>query len=773
MQPNDRLSPLGRAYIVLVIAAGALAIASSIQDIAPAGSQGWLILAALTLISGSATVRLPSIPATLSVSETFVFTSVLLYGPAAGTLTVALDGLIISLWLSKRRKELHRVLFNMAAPAISIWIAAHLFFMLTGGQPFAEAGTPDLETFALPLVAFAIIYFSLNSWLIAFAVALETRQSAALIWRSNFVWLSLNFMCGASVAAMLTLFPGGLNPMYMAAVVPLLLVLYLTYRTSMDRVADATKHLNEMNEMYLSTIETLAMAVDAKDQVTHGHIRRVQTYAVGLARRLGVDDAAQLRAMEAASLLHDMGKLAVPEYILNKPGKLTPAEFEKMKLHASIGADILSSIHFPYPVIPIVRHHHENWDGSGYPDGLAGADIPLGARILSVVDCFDALTSDRPYRPRLSDEQALDILHQRRGTMYDPLVVDEFVKVHSEIAAAMDISQEMQNPAIAEITKALSEPLTPEGHRPATPELASQQILALASLAQEPTRAGDSLALLCLALRGLVPWEVLILWRYDNALDCLVSEEAFGPSADILLGHTCALGERLSGWVGANKQTAVNSDPALDLAPLGLPVPHLKSALVAPLLNGDALVGVLSLYSRGNAVFSRSNQATLEFMSAYFATALQVSIDTSFTHGRGREPEHLVRVQRLIDQNRSISRTDQQISVVVVSADPVRCTDMMFRRILSRIHGQLRLGDVVVSTGTFEAACFLFNADAVAALAVADRIRTSLGQSPAMADVRFSVAVATARCATESAREMVGRARQHSPTPLLVNDLAS
>ena len=141
------------------------------------------------------------------------------------------------------------------------------------------------------------------------------------------------------------------------------------------------------------------MAIDAKDQITHGHVRRVQLYAGGLARAIGMKDQGEIRAVEAAALLHDMGKLAVPEYILNKPGRLTPAEFEKMKLHATVGADILASIEFPYPVVPIVRHHHERWDGAGYPAGLKETEIPLGVRILSVVDCFDALTSDRPYPP--------------------------------------------------------------------------------------------------------------------------------------------------------------------------------------------------------------------------------------------------------------------------------------------------------------------------------------------------------------------------------------
>ena len=130
---------------------------------------------------------------------------------------------------------------------------------------------------------------------------------------------------------------------------------------------------------------------------------------------------------------HDTGKIAVPEAILNKPGPLNPDEFAVMKQHASVGADIISSINFPYPVEPIVRHHHENWNGMGYPSGLIGTEIPIGARILAVVDCFDALTSDRPYRARMGDAEALAIITERRGTMYDPLVVDTFLQIYPEL----------------------------------------------------------------------------------------------------------------------------------------------------------------------------------------------------------------------------------------------------------------------------------------------------------------------------------------------------
>src|SRR5689334_21558134 len=261
--PTKTLSTTAKLYVSSVIVAGALAVLSSAVDLfSGAIDSRWLFLAALTIFSGSATVRLPSIPASLSVSETFVFTSVLLFGAPAGTLTVALDGLIISLWLSKRRKEAYRVLFNMAAPSLSIWIAAKLFFLQAHIDPLSQSATPVVLSAILPsLVVFTIIYFLLNSWLIAIAVSLETGESAFVIWRTNFAWLSLNFFCGASVAALITGRPtrsnmAGWDYTNIWAIIPVLLVLYLTYRTSMARVEDATQHLVQMNEMYISTIET-------------------------------------------------------------------------------------------------------------------------------------------------------------------------------------------------------------------------------------------------------------------------------------------------------------------------------------------------------------------------------------------------------------------------------------------------------------------------------------------------------------------------------------
>ncbi len=251
------------------------------------------------------------------------------------------------------------------------------------------------------------------------------------------------------------------------------------------------------------------MAIDAKDDVTHSHVRRVQAYAVGMARALGFTDESTLKAIEAAALLHDTGKLAVPEHILNKPGKLTPSEFEKMKLHVDVGADILSLVDFPYPVVPIVRCHHENWDGTGYPRGVKGEAIPIGARILSVVDCFDALTSDRPYRRAMTEEAALGILRERSGKMYDPAVVDMFIKVFRDIPVASHDAAETTE-VMQRIAQSKHEAPAPVIEAPAAPSTfaASSNLLACVSLARVAGGEGslaDVLALSSNLVNDILP----------------------------------------------------------------------------------------------------------------------------------------------------------------------------------------------------------------------------------------------------------------------------
>jgi putative nucleotidyltransferase with HDIG domain len=631
MSDFKKLPDTAKAFISVVVLGGMFVLSQSIYALfsEPVDPQ-WFVFAGLTLLTGSFTVKVPGINASLSVSETFVFASVLLFGAAAGAVTVLLECLIILFWMRPGR-SIHKILFNTAAPAVAIWVSGSVFFAISGMAPYAGQAAPvPLRNLLVPLLAFTSLYFLLNSWLVAIALGFETGRSPVGIWSKNFTWLAVNYFSGASVAALIVTYMRDDDISSLAIIVPLLVVSYLTFRTAMGRVEDSNRHLSELNRLYLSTIETLAMAIDAKDQITHGHIRRVQTYAVGLAKNVGVGDEKLIKAIEAAALLHDMGKLAVPEYILNKPGKLTSAEFEKMKLHASVGADILSAIEFPYPVVPIVRHHHESWDGSGYPLGLKGTDIPIGARILAVVDCFDALTSDRPYRPRLPDNDALRILMDRRGTMYDPLVVDTFVRVHAQISADIEPAG-LPSYVLDEITTANQPSKSKESERFDEIAASSGEMLSLYELAHALSSArglrasGDILAN---HLRRLIPFVQFVLFWYNASSDELEVKHASGDLSAIVNGLRIPRGQRLSGWVAANRQTIVNSDPILDLGEVArTTVPRLRSCLSTFLLCDDQLAGVISLYTDQPDAFDEEHRRIIEAVAQQVSHTLKRSAD--------------------------------------------------------------------------------------------------------------------------------------------------
>jgi diguanylate cyclase (GGDEF)-like protein/putative nucleotidyltransferase with HDIG domain len=742
MVSRTGFSPAGKVYLWSVIAAGIGVVIGSIywMYLEPIGNQ-WFILAALTLISGSATVKLPSTYASISISETFTFTAVLLYGPEAGALIVALDGLVGSFWLSKRHPEFHRALFNMSAPALSAWSSAHLFFAVAQIAPLVKQPSP--VTAILPaLVLFALVYFGLNSWLITFVIALERRLNPIQVWKSSFGWLSLNYFGGASVAFLLVGYNRTINLGYVGAIIPLLLVLYFTFKAATGRVEDADRHVEQLNRLYLSTIETLAMAIDAKDQVTHGHIRRVQLHAATLAREVGVRDDRLLKAIEAAALLHDMGKLAVPEYILNKPGKLTPAEFEKMKLHATVGADILSAIEFPYPVVPIVRHHHENWDGTGYPSALKGIDIPIGARILSVVDCFDALTSDRPYRPKLSDQEALSILAERRGTMYDPLIVDTFMRVHAStpkdaprVGAPTDLLNTIAHSKHSQTTSTV----TLDDVSTSADEMLSVYELTRALAGQIGIAdAGDVIAK---HLRRLIPSSLCVFFVHDHSTGDLVARHVIGEGTALVRGLTIGLGQRLSGWVAANRHTILNSDASLDLGELARSSSvGVRSCLSTPLMWKDELVGVLSLYSTEANGFDDDHGRIIELVAPQISHTLHRAIE--FDNSPRRDTltglPDFDQLETLIQLPDSDNSSDTQHALLLIEVEDIAqinrdhgrsVGDEVLCQVARSARGGLRVADILFRNSGDVFVAFLGAADRDTAEVVAMRIRERINEN--------------------------------------------
>jgi putative nucleotidyltransferase with HDIG domain len=629
-----------KLYLAVVVAIGGLIAAHSVTRLASAPHLvDWAVLAVSAILVGNRMIRVSAVEASVSVSDTFFIAAALLFGSAPATVALAANSFAFS-W--RKRHDWPHVAFNTVAPALSMWVAARAFFLMSGMRPLSAAPAP-LGSVLLPLLCLTTIYFVLNSGLTAIAVGLQTGQSPVDVWWTHFLWLSSGYLASASMALCLVLVVQQVGALAVAVILPVVAVFHRTLRVSYGRLEDTTRHLAQVDRLYQSTVETLAMAIDAKDDVTHSHVRRVQTYAAALARALRIADEPTLKAIEAAALLHDTGKLAVPERILNKPGRLSPAEFEQMKEHVDIGANILALVDFPFPVVPIVRCHHENWDGSGYPRGLAGDAIPIGARILSVVDCFDALTSDRPYRRRLSIDEALAILAERRGRMYDPAVVDAFVEIQSRIEMPEDgaaahcevfgrIAQSLRGEEAAA-------PLEADAvHAAAGHDAAALAFVSLARLAAGTAGAGDVLALASSLLEQMAPG-ASGAWFVPRADDRLSPAETFGPAAERLRDLAIDIGDRLTGWVAANRQMILNSDAALDLGARASEA-GLTSCLAVPLSVGESLAGVLTLYA-GAPGFSEAQGRIAQMVAPHVAQAI-LATARSETAGRPARDFRLV-----------------------------------------------------------------------------------------------------------------------------------
>lgn len=584
-------------YIAAIVSAGTAVLGwAAIGLPSTPNAREWVILAALALVASRFPLRMPGRDAWFSISDTFYLASALLFGPGPATLTIAVDSMLMT--HAFKTFSIRRLLFNLGAPTIAFWIGAQVFQQLSGPHPLFGADVA-VDTLVVPIACFALVYYALNSGMLSVAIALDKRTSPFAVWRSHFAMMSVNYFASGSIALLVILLTQYFSIFALVAVIPLLATISLATRSWTGRIEDAEKHVATVDKLYLSTIGALSTAIEAKDGVTSSHIHRVQHYAMGLAKALGGLDEQTLKAIQAAALLHDTGKLAVPERILNKPGKLTPAEFETMKLHVDVGADILSSIDFPYPVVPIVRAHHENWDGSGYPNGLKGVDIPIGARILSVVDCYDALTSDRPYRAAMSDEDALTIIRERRGTMYDPTMVDMFERVCRDIGPLM-VKPQLQK-AIWQINKATAVPPPALVPLPAPAPAAEgpDALRALANLARivsgRPT-ATDVSSMIWSHVRHVVPHASCAFFLYEPASDSVKVKFVAGDASSALQGLEMTLGERLTGWVAENQQPILNSEAKLDLGPEAAFV-GLNYCVSLPLVGDGQLAGVLSLYA--------------------------------------------------------------------------------------------------------------------------------------------------------------------------------
>jgi len=406
--------------------------------------------------------------------------------------------------------------------------------------------------------------------------------------------------------------------------VPAVLYLaYRAYRSFLERLETERLHAQQMSELHLATIEALALAIDAKDQTAHNHIGRVQIYATALARELGLSGW-DVQAVKTAALLHDIGKLAVPEHILAKPGPLTAEEFQKVRVHPQVGADIIASVPFPYPVAPLILHHHERWDGRGYPAGLKGEEIPRGARILCLVDYYDALTSDRPYHKPMSEDAAVALIEQEGGKALDPDVVQAFLRVLPKLRS--DVQQaDFARPRFAiPIAESEGAPMlgTPRAAVAAKTSvfddiaIAHREIYALYEIAQTMgTSLGvvDTMALISSKLSSLVPFSTCALFLYTENTDTLYCRFATGTDSELIQQLALRNGQGLSGWVARNRRPLVNARPVADLEAAGSNLQTtLQSALVCPLVFGDHFIGTLAVYHTTTSFYQDDHRRLLD-----------------------------------------------------------------------------------------------------------------------------------------------------------------
>ncbi len=589
-----------RLYVATVIAAGGVLLAVGLP--LAHFDRPLLFLALLILSSATAalkvTLPLTTSGSTMSVSYAVDFASLLLIGPHQ-TMLVAAGSAFSQCHLNrKERNPLYRTLFSMSSLIVTVEGAGAAFHLL--GE--VSAGDP-LTAVARPLLAAATAYFLLNTGLVATAIALSSKQSVARTWHTNFLWSAPSYFVGALVAAFGAYFVRSAG--YGLAVLtfaPLYLV-YKTYQVYMGRIEDEQRHVQQTSDLHLATIEALARAIDAKDQATHSHIRRVQVYATGLARAVNLTGDG-IQAVKTAALLHDIGKLAVPEHILSKPGPLTQEEFQKIRIHPQVGAEIIAAVPFPYPVAPLILSHHERWDGKGYPQGLCGEDIPIGARILTIVDYYDAVTTERPYHKALSHESAIGLMRHESTRALDPRLVEKFIEILPVLLADADAAEPLQ-PVLDEpepvAAGATSAGLVPSGGNAfENIALAHREIYALYEIAQSMgTSLGvsDTMALISSKLAKIIPWSGCALFLPQGDGTILKCRFAAGVDAPRLLNASIRSGEGLAGWVARNRRTLVNADPRVSFEAAGLDAPNeLRSAIVCPLSFGDTFIGCIALY---------------------------------------------------------------------------------------------------------------------------------------------------------------------------------
>lgn len=521
--------------------------------------------------------------------------------------------------------------------------------------------------------------------------------------------------------------------------------------------AERLRHVEEMAAIHMNTIESLAIAIDAKDQTTHGHVRRTQIYATQMGKLFNVSES-DLRALHAGALLHDIGKLAVPEYILNKPGKLTEAEFAKMKIHPTVGGDILKRVNFPYPVEDIVRYHHEKWDGSGYPKGLKGEQIPLIARIISVVDFYDATRCDRPYRKGMKREDSLGLLNSMVGTAFDPKVVKKFIEHVVEfdrLIDSEDIQEQVSSSVIVDTETAtkpdaglasdiLGTPVEQSGFR--TISDAQREVFALHEIAQtigSSLSLTDTVTLVANKLKAIVPFDSCVIFLVDERSGKAVAAHAVGEEAEMFSSRRITIGDGITGWVIANARSMCNASPELDMVGVADEiVKRFRGVLVSPLLREDGAFGAIALYSQSRTSYTTEHVRLLESVCQHASSALNNALTyektresalidplTELPNARGfymMLEQRIAECQRMNRESLAVMSMDIDDFKIINDKYGHSIGDRLLASVANVVRSELRQMDILTRYAGDEFVAIMPMASSKMAASIADRVRNTV-----------------------------------------------
>ena len=617
-----------RVFIAVVVLCGISVLTYTVLHGASRDPLKFLCYLVIALVASRLKVNLPGITGTMSVNFLFLLLGVLELS-LSETMALGCAAVVVQCFDRDRPVPL-QVAFNVCSTALAIaaTFAAYRFPLF-----HRVVGNPSTLLFMA-----ACVYFVANTVPVAAVISLTERRSLRRIWADCYFWSFPYYLVGAGVAGMMSWLHDFTDWQTSLLILPVVYLIYRSYRLYLGKLEDEKRHVEEIADLHMRTIEALALAIEAKDQTTHDHLQRVRIYALEVAKDLQVSTE-ERDALQAAALLHDIGKLAIPEHIISKPGRLTPEEFEKMKIHPVVGAEILERVRFPYPVVPIVRAHHEKWDGSGYPLGLKGNQIPIGARILAAVDFLDALASDRQYRRALPLEEAMSRLEEESGKSFDPKVVQVLERRYAELEQL--VRERIESLGLQKLSTGVKVDRAVEpaaGFAASKPAqfsdrsflssiaAARQEAQTLFELSQDlgaSLSLGETLSVFSVKLRALVPYDAIAI--YVRHGEELVPEYVNGDNFRLFASLRIPIGQGLSGWVAQNLKPILNGNPSVEPGYLNDSSKYstLSSALAVPLEGLQGVVGVVALYHADKDFFTSDHLRILLAVSSKMALAIE------------------------------------------------------------------------------------------------------------------------------------------------------